>query len=83
MNIDVANVAAGHLDCVGTVAEPAEVDREWSVGAIEFAEGADAVAGTGGEDAKVGSGGKLLTAFEFCRSDEPDTDMGDRLEGGS
>jgi len=60
---------------VGTIGECAEVDGEWAVSGVEFAESADADEGAGGNDGEVGLSGELMDALEFGRSDELEAQM--------
>ena len=83
LDIDRLNLAAGHPYSAGAIAKGAEVDGEWAGGGVEFAEGANTVAGAGGEDGEVRLRGELVGAFEFGRSDEPDAEICDGLGGGS
>jgi len=81
LDIDVVNVAAGHGDGVGAVAECAEIDGERAI-AIELTQSADAIAHTSGEDGEFRAGGELVGALQFRRSDELDTEAGDGCGGG-
>ena len=78
-DIHTPDLALRHFHENGAVAEGAEVDGEWSVGTVEFAEGANAISGAGGEDGKFGARGEVVSAFEFGRSDEFDAHAGDGL----
>ncbi len=74
----VAEVAAEEADGGGAGADGFEVDGE-GAGAVEGAEGADAVTDAGEQDGELRARGELLAAFELGGGEEAHGDAGDRL----